>query len=631
MNRASMSLPGRPRAHELEQLSVRAFQSVLPIDRVTVRERTTPEYGVDLDGELFRDRKATGAEFAVQLKATDDLDGSAPSVRVKVSTVNYWDALNRPVLVVLWEAKTGDSWYAWSHKIDRATIAPGQKTTTLSFDPSRRFDDESWESIEREILAFHGRTRASSQLPLPIRVKARGSIGAVSAGRARLASERLIRRHPSMLDPQKQGQGPQITVLIRDDAISVETEGVPDTEMQYRRPKAISSADAPDENAYAADVMIGIALQLGRLDLIDQAAHLVATHWRDSLAITSNMLGPCLGILVRAGDPDTAIEIATTADSASPEGPTALPALSVIEGDDQTRSKIAAALRAWAQREVDRGDVGAAAIALVNAARAVRRFSPAMGIQLFDEAAELDPAYKLRDYWWRERGGMQFLSGQFEGSVESYRRATAHGNELAKRLYGDALIFAGQYRAGVDQLLSCVRDGQEDAEYRLKARCFGHLIERVGIQTQRRDPEAAESAWDYFAADTEMALKVLSLDALHAPALLWLSRPDADHSPDVMISLCAAMSDPGSPVPWSEALSVALVGERQLYEDALVTARRTCGQNLIEFFLEIEDYDSVDMYEDEFARFPPERPERRTVYHVNGGEADYKVLDLDRT
>lgn len=65
-------MPQRPREHEIETESRRAFESAL--DQNWEYRVITPDYGIDGELEYFEHRKTTGLRFHVQLKGTDTQD-----------------------------------------------------------------------------------------------------------------------------------------------------------------------------------------------------------------------------------------------------------------------------------------------------------------------------------------------------------------------------------------------------------------------------------------------------------------------------------------------------------------------------------------------------------------------------
>lgn len=99
-------MPGRPREHVLGDEAQAALQSLLPSEWIY---RPKPsDYGIDGEVELVSPKgKLTGRLFYVQLKGTDATNlGNVLRVRLKSSTLNYFRALDLPVLLVRYHAPT---------------------------------------------------------------------------------------------------------------------------------------------------------------------------------------------------------------------------------------------------------------------------------------------------------------------------------------------------------------------------------------------------------------------------------------------------------------------------------------------------------------------------------------------
>ena len=99
-------MPKRPRSHQIEGASNRAFENALPPAWVPREQR--PDSGIDYTVEVFDGDDSTGRIFNAQLKSTDesDLERALGSVRFKRETADYYRSLAVPVLMVLYHAPT---------------------------------------------------------------------------------------------------------------------------------------------------------------------------------------------------------------------------------------------------------------------------------------------------------------------------------------------------------------------------------------------------------------------------------------------------------------------------------------------------------------------------------------------
>lgn len=109
----------RPRAHQLESKSRSAFLDSLP-DSWVFRDMI-PDYGIDGLVEVFDpEGTATGQQFLVQIKATDEPDiKKCLKVRLSKRHLTYYSALVLPVLLVRYHATSLRIFAKWvSEEID---------------------------------------------------------------------------------------------------------------------------------------------------------------------------------------------------------------------------------------------------------------------------------------------------------------------------------------------------------------------------------------------------------------------------------------------------------------------------------------------------------------------------------
>ena len=107
-------MPGSPRQHEINREAIKHIWSNLPSR--WLREEVKNDYGVDLRVEIHENYQATGLRFEIQSKGHERLrivysDRIAQSI--KVSTLNYYEELLIPVLLVTYCAREKKAYYLW--------------------------------------------------------------------------------------------------------------------------------------------------------------------------------------------------------------------------------------------------------------------------------------------------------------------------------------------------------------------------------------------------------------------------------------------------------------------------------------------------------------------------------------
>lgn len=123
--RSRSSYPVADRNSELQELSVRAFQNVLPVSKFLFRSKLADDFGVDGMLELKIDSCVTNLCAQVQLKSVEEAklnqDGTI-SLPVAVSNVNYLLNGQSP-LYILFIASRNELRYLWareeSNRLDR--------------------------------------------------------------------------------------------------------------------------------------------------------------------------------------------------------------------------------------------------------------------------------------------------------------------------------------------------------------------------------------------------------------------------------------------------------------------------------------------------------------------------------
>lgn len=107
-------MPQRPRQHELDTEAVNFIMNKLPTS--WTREEIKNDYGKDLFVEVFENGEATALEFRVQSKGHEHFVIRYKNQVIqplKVSTLNYYDRLPLPILLVAFSSQHKQACYLW--------------------------------------------------------------------------------------------------------------------------------------------------------------------------------------------------------------------------------------------------------------------------------------------------------------------------------------------------------------------------------------------------------------------------------------------------------------------------------------------------------------------------------------
>jgi hypothetical protein len=162
-------LPTRSRTHQLEDLSIREFERLLP--STWISRRKDKDYGVDMEVEVFDDAgKSTGLMFFVQLKATDSLS-KANAVRMKVDRLEYLASLDTPSMVVRYCEPSNIFYWLWLPEIYARNAPPKTKTITIKFDSTDVWGEDTAGGIPPTLRTFRTLRTGSRQIPFRLDVQ----------------------------------------------------------------------------------------------------------------------------------------------------------------------------------------------------------------------------------------------------------------------------------------------------------------------------------------------------------------------------------------------------------------------------------------------------------------------------
>jgi len=129
----------RPDTHVLEEESRRAFRIMLPSEWI-VRDKN-PDYGIDMEVEVVKEKKVTNEVFWVQIKATENIVHSHGVIPFSIETkhLKYYEHCRLPVIVVLWVKPEGTFYYLFVQQYIREKLSKEdpkwrtQETKTIKF------------------------------------------------------------------------------------------------------------------------------------------------------------------------------------------------------------------------------------------------------------------------------------------------------------------------------------------------------------------------------------------------------------------------------------------------------------------------------------------------------------------
>lgn len=635
-------MPRRPRNHELETESQRAFESALPANLVV--RPVSDDYGVDREVEVFRDGKSTGLTFKVQLKGTD---GSGATRRIKRDSLEYWRSLDVPVLLVSYEASTGTLRGRWVHSIGADGPDAGAEKLTVHMDPDIAITPMWADNLADDLSLVRELRRGVVPSPIPIRIHVDKSLAGLDV--AVLSAE--------LLRASRRGSWPLMAAAPGGEALTFE---LADDRLRVLLPLKVASASLRIE----IDVPDHAGLRQLARDLLVLAAAAVAAVNQDAareLALASDVTSPLweteavsdrLGpVLATSASVDflfnLVINLRATGTAASLHAAEwyqlmLFDLIAEVSAEAFDEFSDAARRAAAAEAKSSKWNAGRQLYNLGHLHKARRDYAGAAA--LFREAAALDPRYAGDAAWSRHLGSCEWELGEYAESVTHYRAALEQGYDAQELLplLADSLMYAGEYGEAVAVLADWTPAGNEgDRLGIIRRSILGHIVEVVGLTQQTRagwDPDDLKDRVQALAESdgvtkTGVAELLRVTDALHP--LLWLMLTDGEDLSASFLPALTAASILGEAVDvWVVTLVSGLAGgvDEPLVRAVLSQARFHCGQDFYDAVWELagaQETENADLLRRLIAETYSTEPVAfgTTVRFVNGPKSDSWVLE----
>lgn len=594
-----MDRPKRPRNHQIETSSRKAFEAMLP-DSWVVREKTN-DYGIDVEVEIFKDDIATGILFLVQLKATDS-EAQARSVPLKLSTLGYMEDLLLPVLIVRYSVPSGSMYMRWAHTIGVRPDQENQKEVTISF--SEALGESSFEEIFRATRAFRRYFLSGNPLPLELELHLSdelyvGTFSATLLRELKVLADSLIR----IVQIESSSHS---DILASHSAISMSFDNI-EVFIAGRRLVCLTCNSLPT----APDLMVAIGMVLWEMQLSNEASLLLDRFIDMSQAAQNELvLVSLVKSLIASGRPEDALaRIELLVNSEFESELLATIGSMILRGtEQQNKDFLLDHYIPFLEKQIDNSEVvdqkDIAATLSYNLGNVLHSVdgSARTVVGHYRRASQLNPDYLSRSYWWSELGGVLFEAGRFPASVNCYRKAVALGSrDVVSALLADALLFAGQYAQSVDAFknyfnkLSLSVDPEKEVDssstdWCLKAWCLEVALEELKI---KEGPPKGKLLDSYRGApdDIEAMTSYLKSQGILHPRIwfnLGVSYNLRLHNQGAMICfLMAGLIEPADIEAWGNCLVLALnLSEDNLFQHIASEAIFRHGDDFIEHFVE---------------------------------------------
>lgn len=571
-------MPRRPRSHVLESESRMAAQRVFQHAGWVTRD-LEPDYGLDQHVEVFDQGVATGLFFFTQVKATDEPDlHRALAVSFTASNLDYFEAVDDPVLLLRFHAPTQTFFGRWFHRLDDRSSEAA--TSTVRFSPNGVVDEESLAALRNEVVLFRTLRDAIVRWPLVVRVSSTNPPVLADDVAVACTAAAGRQRYVKYVTAGPSDEVAEAAVIIADDHVVVHL-GV----------ASVTLHDAPEQREFGelvADLVFSTGLCLLVAGHYGPGARLLRQTVARAAAVREpEILMRTAASLAQGGRIDDAIAIARTLIAAGRTSEakiivtfSAMPIADELTQEEAVEvgnllDELAAALASE-----DRMAGASAYYSSANWHFNARNYEQATAA--YEKAAELDASYVERPYYQREVAGALFEVGDYERAAAWYERALrTSADQAVKARLGDCLLRAGRYRHALEVLEQYAAAPLVDEPiWLLKTQAAAHIVAWHGDQ-QEREPEQAEAlAQEALSLGDDpralqLAEQALALDALSGSAWWAVGRWHVNAGAGVeegLPALVTAITEGGDTSAWVDLILVAIHGSDENLVSLIVRA-----------------------------------------------------------
>jgi len=593
-------MPERPREHVLGDEAQDAFRLLLP--KGWIYRSKPSDYGIDGEVELTSaEGRLTGRLFYVQLKGTDTISlGEALKIRLKISTVNYFRALDLPVLLVRYHAPTTKIYVRWFESVSSSLPEAGQDTVSIKLSEEDEFTSTRSATIANELEGIRLIKFNKLTLPVGATITCRGGqqIRGFSAAEIVSAVKSLVTAGIVQFKPD----GP-IAVGIGTDQTDI-TVGIV-YKMSFQTDTLLSHS----LQVSAANILAAIGIALGRARQGHAGATLILSSARQASLLNSFPYGLeaafCLAADNRTAE---ALQLASSTIS----GRDSLVLMQIIAMVPILARSMPSSSVLWTELlrkiAVETETIGnmklcaAARYSLANHLHSIRQRRGAL--HYYHLALRADPRYSMRNYIWRELGVLLFESRHYRWAAVCYKRSIELGDDECEPFLADALMWSGEYDQAMTMFEAYLKKIQyPPSEWVLTGQLVRVVRESVGCGTQRRNRVLALQLASARGNTFEESQFTAAVQADGLCGLAWFNRAflelrTKNYESAALCYTAAALCRLNDVHAWCSAVGCALNCDRpDLLGHVLSAAYRMCGER---FSLAL--YEFVRQQPDEFPK-----------------------------
>ena len=531
-----MDMPKRSKQQQVEDLSINALKNVLP--REWVYREKDKDYGIDGEVEIFdKDDKATGMVFLVQLKATDSEEETMQKkVVLKVASINYYQSLELPVLIVRYSEEAKQLYFRWTHELDRNKFHD-QKTFSFRMKESEKWCGKTPEYLVGTLRKYSDFRDKSNVLPIKTYLDFTFSeICSMDPKRVKSSFRERLDQKSNLIQTTTEKDEAEAKIELTNDRLSIYFVGIPGCHFGHMDKISYEGIDD-----LLDDVFIAFAMALIHLNKPADALMILESFASNSTILKSPKIAlSFIAEYMKQGDIEKAnklwMDIPSKAkdDNVSMEFHMMLSIMSLASGYDLFSMQ-----EEFLLGEIEKYIGGAEAEKLsasyYNYANHLRYNDHLKeSIIYYRKALDTSGHFSQSDLIFKEMAGTLFQLGRFRISAKLYQHGLSFKEDArGVSLYADALMTKGDYLLAYENFEKYFELCEtHEPIWTLKSLVLEYVVKVLKIKSQHRS---------YYQAMKTQTIKDLGIRHISRDELLSILDIDA-LSPLVWFNLAADYS-----------------------------------------------------------------------------------------
>jgi len=480
-----MSMPKRPRQHQVEDLSINALKHLLP--REWVYREKDKDYGIDGEIEIFDTNNcATGIVFLVQLKATDSDDFSKQKrVQLSHEVINYYRALELSVLIVRYIEKTKQLYIRWSYEIDTYGAKKGTKTFSFMMNENELWIDETPTVLYEKLLKIKNYKQMNSLLPIKVYFDF-SFTNYLNYNKYTLKSKlrTYLDDKPNIIDIVQDKKDSICNISLTQDTLSSEILGIQGFFLH-----SIDKIEYKNIEELIGDIFIVLSVSLLHFKKGFNAIEIIESLVEESDAIKNIQIAIwIIQQYIKIGNAEKAFEIWQNIPIENKDELENLQFQLLLMHTNNTKT-YEQYLKLIIELNLQKNNKESLGITYYNYGNLLRTSgSPFKAFKYYKKALKYNPHYYKEDYIFKELGGALFEMRRYSIASKCYKHGLdikSDNNSIA--LYADSLMMEGKYELAKDYFQKHIENTcSADYEWILKKILLDYIIKTYKIESQTR-------------------------------------------------------------------------------------------------------------------------------------------------